>query len=721
MAFSFFLRARGRGVRCGSRPGVGIPVGRRSAAHRPDDRPASDRSAPASGDRAPDRRRPAAPRRSRSSRRAALRPSLSITSSRKRCRPTGSPASTVIVGSRVVIGVPDDEASHALVSRFGPVRDTSRRTARSGRRRRPDDALPSSSKLRPNGGDPGARSTAVGRVLVGDDHQHLVRRRPVARRRPRRSAGSAAVRGRSGLSRLTVTSTSGFVGDDVGIDDEFGHVVAPSQLSAVHRNGRQPPPDVLRDAAARAPRARPIHRARSSRRTSRPEVRPASAVGSTVAGAVAAAPADARIERDRPEHEVARAEGGHVARAPAAAAAADRDRCRRRRGWRCRRAAATSRWRRGPRRVPAIRARRCGGSGRGPAASRSGAPAPSRDAPAGRGTATTAAFSAAVATSSRNSASSSTVSVSLRISVSPTIELPLWCRPPGRSGSCSSARSTPSSVARSRRSRKCSSSTISPPRTPPPVATSSASGEPAPRAVPARERRRGAQPVAPPFRRQRRFEGDTDPAGQPFEIGLGDDRGIGDQVCVGDAIFERRQHAFEVREESREEVRLRGARPVDADRVGRPARTRRQLEASGLIRRPASGSRPARRERTAARPGACGLQLGGEQLPTACRPRRARRHARHRSARPARRAPRRPRRSTTLAIQAWQVVFAVVEAARVRAQRRDVRAAASVAEQLDPHPQVAADEPAHARAGVLDQAVNKPRRSRSGVHGASPG
>ncbi len=72
---------------------------------------------------------------------------------------------------------------------------------------------------------------------------------------------------------------------------------------------------------------------------------------------------------------------------------------------------------------------------------------------------------------------SSLRSRSPRTSVSPTMELPLCCRP-GSNGSASSAKSTPSSVARMRRSRKSSRITISPPLTPPSVATSSASARP---------------------------------------------------------------------------------------------------------------------------------------------------------------------------------------------------------------------------------------------------
>ena len=90
--------------------------------------------------------------------------------------------------------------------------------------------------------------------------------------------------------------------------------------------------------------------------------------------------------------------------------------------------------------------------------------------------------------------------------------------------------------------------------------------EAAPRAMPARQRRCGAQPFAPARRRERRFEGYADPAGEPFEAGFRGDCRSGQQVRMGDAIFERREHAFEVREEAREEVGARGPRPVDPDR-----------------------------------------------------------------------------------------------------------------------------------------------------------
>ena len=235
--------------------------------------------------------------------------------------------------------------------------------------------------------------------------------------------------------------------------------------------------------------------------------------------------------------------------------------------------------------------------------------------------------------------------------MSPTIELPLWCRP-GRSGSFASARSTPSSVASSRRSRKCSSSTISPPRTPPPRGHVERQRQAAPRAMPARQRRRGAQPFAPARRREAGFEGDADPAGEPFEAGFRGDGGGGQQVRMRDAILERREHALEVGEEAREEVRARRPRPVDPDRFlvaavladgfadqppGRGARLIRQQPSPARILDPNEGQRricfrrlerrgeqggrsPAGVERCSVRPGRCDRPARRELPP----PRRAR-------------------------------------------------------------------------------------------------
>ena len=173
----------------------------------------------------------------------------------------------------------------------------------------------------------------------------------------------------------------------------------------------------------------------------------------------------------------------------------------------------------------------------------------------------------------------------------------------------------------------------------------------APRAVPARQRRRGAQPVAPARRGQAGFEGDADPAGEPVETGFRGDRRVGQQVRMGDAILERRQHALEVGEEAREEVRPRRPRPVDPDRflVAAVLANRFADQPPGRRARPdpsaASGGPAARRERRAAPDPLPTPRAPRRARRTECRRRPARRRAPASIRRPARRASPRPRRA----------------------------------------------------------------------------
>src|SRR5687767_10149294 len=107
----------------------------------------------------------------------ALRsPEASITSSRKRCRPTGRPASTVMVGSRVICGVPTTK--RAMRSSADLIRSEIRPhvlhdPAADILRRAPVEIEAAS-----EASDPGPAQHGGGCVLVGDDHDDLVRLRP---------------------------------------------------------------------------------------------------------------------------------------------------------------------------------------------------------------------------------------------------------------------------------------------------------------------------------------------------------------------------------------------------------------------------------------------------------------------------------------------------------------------------------------------------------------
>ena len=78
--------------------------------------------------------------------------------------------------------------------------------------------------------------------------------------------------------------------------------------------------------------------------------------------------------------------------------------------------------------------------------------------------------------------------------------------------------------------------------------------EPAARAVPARQLGRGLQPGAAARFGQGRVKSQADPAGEPVQV-LGRRAGrVGEQVSVGHAVFELREHPFHVGQTARQKV-----------------------------------------------------------------------------------------------------------------------------------------------------------------------
>jgi hypothetical protein len=155
------------------------------------------------------------------------------------------------------------------------------------------------------------------------------------------------------------------------------------------------------------------------------------------------------------------------------------------------------------------------------------------------------------------------------------------------------------------------------------------------------------------------------------------------EVGLCDAILERRQHAFEIREKPREEIGLGRAGPINADRIvianqapgGLAGLIGQQPLPAGLFdaNQRQGRCRACRLECSRKRFRWCAscVQGGGVCIADLF---------------DAITGSFRGCAENGFAIEPRQVVLAIIETARVGAQRRDVRAGATVAEQLDSYP-----------------------------------